>query len=1088
MSIDAVQRKEAVNPEKSFIVQAPAGSGKTEILTQRYLCLLNRVKAPEQIVALTFTRKAAGEMRARILAALQQAEAKTPITSEHQAKTREFALSALQQDHLWNWQLLQQPSRLRIITIDSLCQMLNQAIPLQEKQIAFAAISDNPAKHYEAAAKACLEYALEQPSWQPALKIILMHLDNRQDRLLSLFGNLLATRDHWLGPLFNARMQEKNQCEKALQTMEKHALKRLHESLPETIANDLITLGSHMASLENKPDSLRFVLRNYLDFHTLDKSGAKALAALLLTSTNTFRVAFDHHVGLKKDSCPPGEYEILKQKSKNILQNLQDYPDFLEALLLVRDLPDPFYDANQWEVLHALFALLPLLVSHLQLRFAEQNEVDFTAISQQALFALGTEEEPTDLALYMDNIIQHLLIDEFQDTSIAQFQLISRLVQGWENGDGRTLFVVGDPMQSIYRFRQAEVGLFLKARQQGIGPVTLTPLNLCCNFRSTPNLVNWINQQFQSVFPASEDMESGAICFHASTAVKPTEETSRIEAWQFETNQAEAQWMTQLIQDLLTNHPEYSIAILARSRNQLKQIIQHLRAEAIPFQGVDISLLSKLPHLRDIWSLTKTLLMPGNRLAFMELLRSPFCGLSMQDLHVLANINKNQSIYSILNKPESRTLLSQEGQIRVAYVMHTIQQALHHRHQTSLASQVLATFRSLHGESMLDSHQKADLEQFYQLLEQYEEAGQLPDIQAFEKALETLYSLQTTKARLQIMTIHKSKGLEFDCVILPGLGTVSNNTDKPLLRWLSLPANTGEEITLVSPVKGADQEACALYDYIGKLDEQKSAYERQRLLYVAVTRAKKQLYLCSTEKFRQKSFRDLLKQVDFLSAKLDATTTDTAVSLPPLYQLPLHYYHTIPAINRETSNHVCMQTGSTLPRLAGVICHQLLQWICDNHPPSLNAVPPDLIRHFLQAVHINSTEESLLIEMIQQQLRQIFQSDRGRWIMQPHLEAKNEYALLVTVREKVVNRIIDRTFIHEGIRWIIDFKTGKEDNTSQIQHRQQLNEYASFLATRESRPISCGLYYLTSDHFESWVYEKSDREICDEVMELIEEH
>lgn len=78
--------------------------------------------------------------------------------------------------------------------------------------------------------------------------------------------------------------------------------------------------------------------------------------------------------------------------------------------------------------------------------------------------------------------------------------MLTKLVQGWEEHDGKTLFIVGDPMQSIYRFRQAEMSLFFRAKEQGIGPVLLQSLELKCNFRSTQTMVDWVNRQFSQIF------------------------------------------------------------------------------------------------------------------------------------------------------------------------------------------------------------------------------------------------------------------------------------------------------------------------------------------------------------------------------------------------------------------------------------------------------------------------------------------------------------------------------------------------------------------------------------------------------------
>jgi ATP-dependent exoDNAse (exonuclease V) beta subunit len=94
---------------------------------------------------------------------------------------------------------------------------------------------------------------------------------------------------------------------------------------------------------------------------------------------------------------------------------------------------------------------------------------------------------PTDLALRTGLALRHILVDEFQDTSLSQFDLVESLTAGWDEGDGRTLFVVGDPMQSIYQFREAEVGLFLRARDHGVGSVRLKPLRLTRTFAPRPS-------------------------------------------------------------------------------------------------------------------------------------------------------------------------------------------------------------------------------------------------------------------------------------------------------------------------------------------------------------------------------------------------------------------------------------------------------------------------------------------------------------------------------------------------------------------------------------------------------------------------
>ena len=239
MQHDELARERAIDPTCSCVVQAPAGSGKTELLTQRYLRLLSRVHEPETIVALTFTRKAAREMRERITHALTQAAAfiHTPSVPK---KTLHYAQLALRHSKQRGWQLLEIPSRLRITTIDALCQRIANAIPLHDQQTPYAKLTDSPDTLYRQAAEACLMHLMNSEGLQPQLCQLLTHLDNRQDRLLNLFIEQLRCRDQWLRKLFQAKTQHKHDYEVALKLIERHHLNHFMQTVCRALQHSTV--------------------------------------------------------------------------------------------------------------------------------------------------------------------------------------------------------------------------------------------------------------------------------------------------------------------------------------------------------------------------------------------------------------------------------------------------------------------------------------------------------------------------------------------------------------------------------------------------------------------------------------------------------------------------------------------------------------------------------------------------------------------------------------------------------------------------------------------------------------------------------
>ena len=205
---------------------------------------------------------------------------------------------------------------------------------------------------------------------------------------------------------------------------------------------------------------------------------------------------------------------------EEILARLSDDDRTCTRLRQILQCPPTRYEDSQWQIINILIQVLPLLAAQLQLIFQQHGVMDFIELGLSASRALGEEQQPTDLALSLDYRIRHLLVDEFQDTSVAQFKLLEKLLLGWEPGDGRTVFLVGDPMQSIYRFRNAEVSLFLRAMHRGVQQIPLTALTLTRNFRSGENLIAWFNAVFPEILPSIADLTSGAIPYTAATATQ----------------------------------------------------------------------------------------------------------------------------------------------------------------------------------------------------------------------------------------------------------------------------------------------------------------------------------------------------------------------------------------------------------------------------------------------------------------------------------------------------------------------------------------------------------------------------------------
>ena len=508
--IDATVRQQALDTRYSFAVSAPAGSGKTGLLTQRVLSLLAQCEYPEQILAITFTKKAAAEMQGRIISALQNAKDNPKGPSDpFSKKTWELARQVIKHDADREWHLLALPNRLRITTIDSFCRQLSQHMPLSNTLGNTPEVLDSvEINHaYTLAVRETLNLLEKTHPLQTDLIRLLKHFNNQLPTIESLLVSLLGRRDQWLGPLLESKDQ-RHSLESILQTVTTEHLQACQQALrslsigPTSIgplSRELLTLADYAATTLAK-DNKESIIRQCLGLSALPETnhqGLKqwwALCELVLTKQGRVRTTIDKRWGFPSADKNMNKEEKAyakeqKQRMLNLLVELKNQPEITHLLHASRGLPADHYTDDQWALLDSLTRVLTRLVAQLNLVFQQIGKTDFIEITLAALNALGHSDQPSDLALALDYRIQHILVDEFQDTSTPQLNLLKQLTAGWQTGDGRTLFVVGDAMQSCYGFRDANVGIFLDIRQHGLGDVKLIPLDLSVNFRSEENIV-----------------------------------------------------------------------------------------------------------------------------------------------------------------------------------------------------------------------------------------------------------------------------------------------------------------------------------------------------------------------------------------------------------------------------------------------------------------------------------------------------------------------------------------------------------------------------------------------------------------------
>ncbi len=1130
---DQETRERVLNPEQSFLVQAPAGSGKTELLVRRYLGLLAVVDAPEEIVAITFTRKAAAEMRKRILEALKPVEDAgiTPADSPdaNTETRRKLAGAALHRSRELNWQLTDNPARIRIMTIDSFCTGLTQQMPLLSELGGQPEIIEDAGDLYrEAAAETLKQLDNDEPpdggrnTGSAAIETLLAHLDNNLPQARDMLVAMLKKRDQWLRHLAGRR-PDRAALEDALKHVVETTLGSALGILPQEYTEEFTACLRYAAHNHDDPACLIEQLpgAGYADLQCW-----KFIVSLCLTGQGGWRKSVTARQGF-----PPGEAgKAMKHRFQSLLSRFAEHERLQESFLEIRALPPIVYSDNEWRVLQALCELLVLANAQLHLLFAARNQVDFTGLSLAALRALGPEDSPTDLALYLDYRIRHVLVDEYQDVSVNQYELLEKLTAGWSMEDGHSLFLVGDPMQSIYRFREAEVGVFLATRELGrLGQIPVEPVKIEVNFRSDRALVDWVNTAFREVLPGDPDIARGAVSFSPATGFMehPGENGVRVhpifihdrDRDRGREDAREAELVLQQISSIRARSASESIAILVRSRPHLKAVTALLARHEVPFQAVEIEQLETRPVIQDLLALTRALHHTADRTAWLAILRAPWCGLTLADLLALGADSRNDTIWHCLQDRQRLATLSAGGQARATSLCDVLGQAFALQGRMPLRRWVESAWLNLGGPATLET--PTDLrnaDRFFNLLEELDRGGDVGGADELEDRVKQLYASADTRAddTLQVMSIHKAKGLEFDHVILPGLSRRSRSDDPQLLLWSELP-DPGEAALLLAPVKASDEDSSPVYDFIRGLEKKKQYHEEGRLLYVAATRARKQLHLIGSAKVDEDGDlapppgntllaqlwpaveADYRAELEQQAPQAEPAAVPAEIQEPTLRRLAADWQLPAPPPPirwsglsgagpeqqepDDTNGMIEYRWAGRTIMHVGTVVHRYLQTMAAEGTGSWNAGKIGALRHnyqeTLRALGVPGEELETAGGWVEQALTSVLEDPRGQWVLATREGQKNEYALSGIYGGNVINIIIDRTFVDEnGVRWIVDYKASRHESgdvdefldLQRERYREQLERYATVMSALDERPIRLGLYFPLLRGWREWAF------------------
>jgi ATP-dependent helicase/nuclease subunit A len=1099
---------QATDPASSCSVLASAGTGKTWLLVARLTRLLLRGARLDSILAITFTRKAAGEMQQRLNERLQQLlEADDATLDRLLEEIGETPDAALRQCARGLYEsTLRSEQRLRASTFHSFCQELLQRFPLEAGlppgfelaeqtgllvgeawDALFAEVTANPALPLAAALTTLFDTLGGLHNTRSALLNFVEHrsdwwaytLDS-DDPVAAAVGRLAARLDIRADI---ARGDALCDTTARSELAEFHALLEKHDTQVNR---------QHAAWLQRALDA------------QLDAADAVALI---------YPVFFT-------GGDEPRKRKASKTQAKSMGSDgearfLQLHALFCERLAALRE------QLNRQRTLasnSAWYEAGARMLEHFQRIKRERRLLDFADLEWHAYRLLNHPEHAHWIQYKLDQRIDHLLIDEFQDTNPTQWRLVLPLLEEIAAGGdrGRSLFIVGDAKQSIYRFRRGNPRLLSCAAEWMQQHLGAERQNLDHSWRSAPLIMESVNtlfghpdmqgllEDFQphtthretywgrvEIWPLTQAGEAADSQVAAGTLRNPLQQPrpSHTDDRHYREGAAIAGRIRQLVDDGVAAFSD--VLVLMRSRSHLADYEAALRDRHIPYLSLDRGTLLQSLEIRDLEALLMVLITPQDNLSLAQVLRSPVFSLSDADLMLLA-AEHSGSWYDRLQAVAAR-LDGDHALVRAARLLaewHTlagripIHDLLERMfHQANLAARFRAAFPATEHARL-----QANLTRFIELALEVD-AGRYPTLPRFLERLRQLRGLdregpsQATpqsddSQRVTLLTIHAAKGLEAPIVFLADSArdTAGNHGVATLVRW---PAESDRPSDFLLLGNRGQRDSISQQSF--ELDQQEERRESANLLYVALTRARHMLVVTGCAPGR--TAREPTWYQQLVTALCDGVTPQTPwikSSLTPALRTPrdrqpaaqgkvdarLRLPLRLEPLWQEIapSHSVTADEGAAGDRdgvLRGLVIHRLL-YLASDRPQPAN-LRDALLLQVANEYRLDSGDVRL--PGWWEEVLRLLTDDTLAWLLQPDagFRVYKEIPLQYRLQQRTVFGVVDRLIVGTERIHLLDFKSHRLDRPADAarlaaHYRPQMALYGEAVQRLwPQRAVSCYL-------------------------------